>query len=163
MQKEETIVIGMGEIEVSRNTSAVLACIGLGSCIAVCAYDPVSRVGGMVHIVLPDSGGKMEDALGKYANTAIPLLLQRLADQGGARSRLIVKYTGGAQMALTLGVTAVFDTGARNLVSVKAALAQEKIFPVASATGGNKGRTVRLYLDTGKVMVKTVGDEPWEL
>jgi chemotaxis protein CheD len=162
-QKEETIVVGMGEIQVSRNHSTVLACLGLGCCIAVCAYDPVSKVGGMAHIVLPYSDRETKDGSGKYANTAVPLLLQEMAKQGGARSRLIVKLVGGAQLPLTPGLDSAFKTGESNMAETEAALVREKIAIAAADTGGNKGRSVRMFLDTGKVIVKTKGGEGKEL
>jgi len=159
----EVVVVGMGGIQVSRDHSGVLACLGLGSCIAVCAYDPLSKVGGMAHVVLPNSGGKDGIAPGKFADTAVPLLLQEMAKAGGARSRLIIKLVGGAQLALARGLESVFSTGERNLAEVKAALARERISVAATDTGGNMGRTVRMFVDTGKVIVKTAGGEGEEL
>ena len=159
----ETIIAAMGEIQVSRDHSGVLACLGLGSCIGVCAYDPVSKVGGMAHVVLPNSGGKDTISPGKFADTAVPLLLQEMAKEGGARSRLVVKLVGGAQLALARGLESAFKTGERNLAEVKEALARENISVAATDTGGNVGRTVRLFLDTGKVIVKTAGGEGKEL
>jgi len=164
VKNEDMIVIGMGEIAVKKQSMSVLSCLGLGSCIALCAYDPVSKVGGMVHIVLPQGGNKEgENCLAKYADTAVPLLLQEMAKNGGIRSRLVVKLVGGAQLSLALGLDGAFKTGERNTAMVIAALTKEGIPVAAMDVGGNRGRTVRMFLDTGKVTVRTAGNETKEL
>lgn len=160
---QKKIVVGMGEIQVSKDPSVILACTGLGSCIAVCAYDPVSKVGGMAHIALPSSDGKDRDSSAKYADTAIPLLLRKMDRQGGVESRLIVKIAGGAQMSLAPGFNSAFKTGERNTAEVKTALARERIALVATDTGGSMGRTVLMFLNTGKVEVRTFGGESRQL
>jgi chemotaxis protein CheD len=159
----ESFVVGMGELKVSRISGGVLVCVGIGSCIAICAYDPLTRVGGMAHVVLPRCDGKDGKNPAKYGNLAVPLLIEEMIRQGGAKSRLVVKLAGGAQMTTASGVKNVFNTGERNLAEVMAALEREGIPVVASETGGNKGRTVRFFLETGKVIVTSVGQEPREL
>jgi len=159
----ESIVVGMGELKVSRVSGGVLVCVGIGSCIAICAYDPLTRVGGMAHVVLPRCEGKDGKNPAKYGNLAVPLLIEEMIKLGGAKSRLVVKLAGGAQMTLASGVKNVFNTGERNLAEVIAALDKEGIPITATETGGNKGRTVRLFLDTGKVLVTSVGQEPKEI
>ena len=163
MDDKTTIVVGLGELKVSRDPSVVLTCMGLGSSIAVCAYDRVSKVGGMAHVMLPSSGGKHGTGSAKFADIAIPLLLQEMAKQGGGRSRLIVKLVGGAQLSLAPGLINSFKTAERNVAEVEAALARERIPIAAADTGGNMGRTVRMSLDTGKVLVKSGGGEAKEL
>ena len=163
MTREEITVVGMGELHLGKHPCPPLSCLGLGSCIAICAYDPIPKVGGMVHIVLPDSNGKEEDVQAKYANTAIPLLLHQMAKQGGCRSRMIIKLVGGAQMSLAPGINSAFKTGERNLAMTEQALAKENLSIAASDTGGNRGRTVKMYMDTGRVTVKIAGGEEKEL
>lgn len=162
-ENQVSIVVGLGEMEISQSPSVVLACIGIGSCIAVCCYDFVSKVGGMAHIVLPHCEGRGGNSLAKYADTGVPLLLDEILRQGGKRSRLTVKIAGGAQMSLAPGLKNTFKTGERNLEEVKAALDREGISLAAAEVGGNKGRTVRMYLDTGRVTVKTAGGEEREI
>jgi chemotaxis protein CheD len=163
MIKEKLSVVGMGDISVTSDPRAVLACFGLGSCIALSAYDPVTKTGGLVHIVLPNSDGKAQGATGKFADTAVPLLLSEMSKLGGSRSRLIIKIAGGAQMSLAPGFGSASKTGENNRIAVEAALAKERLKLVAADTGGNKGRTVRLYVDSGKFIVKTAGGEGKEL
>lgn len=161
--KEEIIVVGLGELAVSKDPSSVLTCLGLGSCIALCAYDPVSRVGGMVHIVLPQNNGTSDNSPAKYADTAVPLLIQEMSKINGLKSRLIIKIVGGAQMSLAPGLKGIFNTGERNVEMVISALNREHIAISASDIGGNKGRTVHLFPATGKVTVRSAGDEMRDL
>lgn len=163
MSKQEVNIVGVGEVRVAKSASGVLACLGLGSCIAVCAYDPVSRVGGMTHIVLPSSMGKNGPGLEKYADKAVPLLLKRMEQKGAVRRRLNVKLVGGARLSRAPGFGDTFQTGDRNRKETEKALAAEGIPISAAATGGEVGRTVRMFLDTGKVVVRTGGNESREL
>ena len=162
-QDEKTIIVGMGELRVSGSPDAILSCIGLGSCIAVFAYDRLVKVGGLVHIVLPRYDGADGNGNIKYANIAVPHLLAEVEKQGAIRSRLTVKIAGGAQMTQAPGLRDTFRTGERNLAEVMAALLKEKVPMAAADTGGTAGRTVKMYLATGKVMVKTVGGVAREL
>ena len=155
-REQKQFVVGMGEIVVTASPDAVLSCIGLGSCIAVCAYDRLAKVGGMAHVVLPQYNGLPGSNYAKFADTAVPLLLEEMNKKCGVKSRLIVKIAGGAQMTVAPGLRDTFKTGERNLAQIILVLKREKIALAAADTGGNLGRTVRLYVDTGKVTVKTV-------
>jgi chemotaxis protein CheD len=153
----------MGEIQVSNNPSQILACLGIGSCIAVCAFDPITRVGAMAHVVLPESNGRGAGNPGKFADTAIPMLLIEMAKKGGIKYSTIFKLAGGAQMSCAPGLESAFKTGERNIQQVKEALKKEKLLVGVADLGGTKGRTVKMYIDTGKVLVKTAGQEIREL
>ena len=159
----ETIIAGMGELHVSSSPDATLACIGLGSCIALFAYDRVAKVGGIVHIVLPKHDGVNGDNLAKYADTAVPMLIDAVVKKGAVRNRLTIRMAGGSQMTMARGLSDTFKIGERNLAEVMAALEREKMHPAAADTGGNMGRTARMYLATGKIIVKTVGGITKEL
>ncbi len=163
VENPDSIIIGLGEMQVTTRQSAVLSCIGLGSCIAVCMYDHVFKVGGMVHVVLPQHDGLSDNNYAKYANTGVPLLVHELLRQGACRPRIHVKIGGGAQMSLAPGLKSTFRTGERNLEAVKEALAKEGLPLVSADVGGAKGRTVRLYMNSGRTTVKTAGDEEREL
>jgi chemotaxis protein CheD len=161
-QSGESLVLGMGDYAVTASPGAVLCCIGLGSCIAICVYDHMVKIGGMVHVVLPHTGTPDGHPM-KYANTAVPFLLQEMIKKGGVKDRLTIKIAGGAQMALSPGLRDSFRTGERNLEEIKAALQRERVSIAAGDTGGNMGRTVRMYVDTGKVTVRTIGGSVKEL
>ena len=161
---EHTITVGLGELSVTKDPSMSLACFGLGSCINLCAYDPISKVAGMAHIVLPESNHSNQGkATAKYADIAVPLLLEEMVRLGAVKSRLVVKLTGGAQMIQAAGFETTLDMGARNLEMTKKALASEDIRISGADTGGTQGRSVWLSVDSGKVMVRTAGKELEEL
>jgi chemotaxis protein CheD len=155
-QEKVSVNVGMGEIAVSASMHAVLTCIGLGSCIAVCAYDRISKIGGMIHIVLPQHHTENPAEFSKFADTGVPLMLARLIQNGGIKDRLIVKIAGGAQMTVSPGTKDTFKTGEKNLVSILAVLERLGIGLSAADVGGNLGRTVKMHIATGTVTVKTV-------
>ena len=158
-----TIMVGLGEVKVSQDPEAVLACLGLGSCVAVSVFDPVAKVGGMAHVVLPKSHGKTGERSGRYADVAIPLLLKSIRDQGAVDTRLNIRIAGGAQMSMAPGLGTAFKIGEENLSAVLAALSAEGLKPKAMETGGNKGRTMRLFIESGKASVASAGQENREL
>jgi len=161
---DRTTVAGLGEICVSREPGVTLACLGLGSCIGLCAYDPVARVAGLAHIVLPESNhNESSKVSGKYADIAVPLLFAEMCKHGAVKSRLVVKLVGGARMIQSAGFDPVFEMGPRNLEMTKKALAAEGVRVAAADTGGNLGRSLWLEVRSGKVLTKTTGAVPREL
>ncbi len=161
---EHTITVGLGELKVTKDPAMSLACFGLGSCIDLCAYDPMTKVAGMVHIVLPESNHNNHGiAAAKYADIAVPLLLEEMTRLGALRSRLVVKLIGGAQMIQAAGFESALDMGTRNLEMTKKTLASEGIRISGTDTGGTQGRSVWLSVDSGKVMVRTAGKALEEL
>ena len=160
---ERQIVVGLGEIQITSNTATVLTCIGLGSCIAIGAYDRLNRVGALAHVVLPHWSGKVNEDPAKYADSCVPLLLKGLITRGAVKANLAIRLAGGAQMSLAPGLADAFKTGERNLAEVKAALERENLSVAAAETGGNKGRTVRLYVSSGRFTVRCVGMEEKEI
>ncbi|GIV16322.1 MAG: putative chemoreceptor glutamine deamidase CheD [Armatimonadota bacterium] len=157
------LTVGMGEIQVVRGVGNVLTALGLGSCIGVCLYDPLTRVAGMVHVVLPKSqADKTGELPGKFADTAIPAIVQRMVEQGANVSRLKAAIAGGAQL-FQFGVSNSLDVGARNAEAVVAALREAGISLQAKDVGGNAGRTLRLVSDNGLVVVRAIGGAEREL
>jgi chemotaxis protein CheD len=154
--EQESIVIGMGELAITASPNAVLTCIGLGSCIAVCAYDRMAKMGGMIHIVLPEHHGDNVNDHSKFADTGVPLLFNEMIKKGCNKSYFIVKIAGGAQMTVSPGLKDTFKTGERNLVQILKTLEAEGLGLKAAEVGGSLGRTVKLHIDTGIVTVKTV-------
>ncbi len=159
----DTIVVGMGELQVSDDPHAVLTCLGLGSCIGFTAYDAMAKVAGMVHIVLPDSGGKTGAVAGKFVDTALPALMEEMQKLGAEKRRMLVKISGGAQMSLAAGSSGIFKTGERNLEATRIMAAEHGLKIAAADVGGHSGRTLRLYVESGKVTVTTAGTETKDL
>lgn len=160
---ERAIFVGLGEVRVTKDTSAVLTCVGLGSCIAVSAYDRVSGVGGMAHMVLPNSGNDTQMASPRYVDWGIPFLFREMKRHGFNKSSTVVKLVGGAQMFVISGLNGQLNLGERNITEGKEALAKEGFAISKADVGGNYGRTLQLFIDSGRVMVKKAGDVSVEL
>jgi chemotaxis protein CheD len=154
----------MADLVVSKHP-ATLITLGLGSCIGLVIYDQVSRTAGMVHIMLPDSREtKNNPKPGKFADTAVPLLMDELHKLGVNKTQLRAKMAGGAQMFSMPGKeSAIFSVGARNVEATLKFLTAEGIKLVASDTGGSKGRSVEFSTETLKFIVKTLGSGTKEL
>ena len=156
---KSSILVGMGEMSVSSDEDTVLTCLGLGSCIGLAVYDPIAKVGGLVHIVLP----KFEDGNGgappKYADIAVPYLVTEIEKHGALVKRLRAKIAGGAQMYSTPDNANIFNTGHRNVEATRAALATAGVSISGADIGGSHGRTIRLAIATGDVTVVTAGSE----
>src|ERR1700760_3145030 len=131
--------VRMGEIEVSKRTGEELVARGLGSCIGLALIDRSTGVAGMAHIVLPDSAGAPAWP-GKFADLAVPALIARMQDAGAVIRRMDAVLAGGARM-FEMGP---MDIGARNAEAVTAQLSRAGLKVSAAATGGNRGRTLRV-------------------
>jgi chemotaxis protein CheD len=134
--------VRMGELAVSGTVGDELVAIGLGSCIGLALVDRAANVAGLAHIVLPESQGKAEPKA-KFADLAVPDLIERVLAAGGVRRRLDAVLIGGARM---FAVGASLDIGARNAEAVRAVLEAEGIRIQAEEIGGNRGRTARVIV-----------------
>ncbi len=160
---KNSISVGLGEMKIVKNTDSTLACLGLGSCVGVAAWDPAARVAAMAHVVLPTSEGRRPDTGAKYADRAIPKLIQAVREQGGLKSRLVIKIAGGAQMALSLANDPIFKIGEQNVAAILEAIDREGLKVRAEETGGNRGRTLRLNAASGETQVSVAGEPPRKL
>ena len=155
---ENSIVLGMADLLVMK-APVKLITLGLGSCIGLVVFDPLAKVAGMAHIMLPDSRGlNASEKVGKFADTAVPAIIDEMIKHGATRSRIKAKIAGGAQMFALPGVNAEFLTvGAKNVRETTIRLARLGIALVASDTGGNKGRTIEFSTSNWMLKVKTLG------
>lgn len=165
---ENLHAVFIGEMVVSDNPADVLVAYGLGSCLAVCLYDPIAKVGGMLHALLPTAHGVQRAAPvnlpvtgahtrpTKFLDQGVPLLVEALVALGARPLYLTAKLCGGAQMLSTANNNHQFNIGGLNLLAAEAALYTARIRIQARATGGHVGRTVKLYLIDGRVTVKTL-------
>ena len=144
--------VRMGEIEVSGRAGDELVARGLGSCIGLALVDRFTGVAGLAHIVLPQST-ETDHQPGKFANLAVPELVDRVVRAGASRRRLEAVLAGGACM-FELGE---LDIGARNAEAVRAGLAASGLPVRAADTGGDRGRTMRVEVGDGTVTVKEAG------
>ncbi len=149
--------IGIGEIKVTSAPDTIRTV--LGSCIGIALYDPIAKVGGMAHVILPSSHEGTGNPA-KFADTAVDLLLEELLEKGAEEKRVVAKITGGAAM---FGNEHAGGLGQRNADAVTAKLEGHMICLVASAVGGTKGRKMLLDPATGKVRVEIIGESPQTL
>lgn len=150
----------MGEYAFSASAGDVLVSLGLGSCIGLALLDRRASVAGLAHVVLPAAEGR-EGKPGKYADTAVPALLDAVVELGARRTRLDAVLVGGASM-FSFGGPGL-DVGQRNDIAVRDELARLRIPIAAAETGGSKGRTVRVDVESGIVTSKAAGDAAVEL
>jgi len=159
----ELIKVGMADYKVAKSPDSLIS-YGLGSCIGIALYDAVTKVGGLAHIMLPDSTqARSADNPAKFADTALPQMLTDMVRRGAAKERVKAKIAGGAQMFAFANATDVMRVGDRNAEAVRSVLKQLAIPLLADDTGGTYGRTVELKLDTGKYRIKTIDKGEKEL
>lgn len=152
----ELIKVGMADYKVGR-APATLISYGLGSCIGVSLYDPQTKIGGLLHIMLPDSTqSRATENPAKFADTGVPLMLNELVKMGASKSRMVAKIAGGAQMFTFANATDVMRVGSRNAEAVKTLLKSMNIRVLAEDTGGTYGRTVSIDLENGVYKIKTI-------
>lgn len=153
------VLVGMAEIAVLKGQGQ-FTCLGLGSCIGLCAIDPITNVGGMVHVMLPEAfADRPVDKIGKFANTGVPQLIKELEKLGAVKSRLKLAMAGGAQVfKFGDGSANRLDIGNRNTIAVKKMLQELGLKAMAEETGGHSGRTMIVTIETGEVKVRTVAE-----
>ena len=149
------ITIGIAEMQVSQPPSAFVT-YALGSCVGICLYDSVCKVGALGHILLPNfPTGNPNEKLHRYADTCIPDMVKAMERMGCLRSRITAKIAGGAKMFNVADDSGFGNIGARNVEAVKAALQKLQVRIIAQDTGLNYGRTVYFYTESGEMVVKS--------
>ena len=149
------IVVGVADMKFSNNPQDVLVTYALGSCIAVVIYDPLVKVGGLLHFMLPDSSldaNKARENPGMFADTGVKLLFKSCYTLGAEKKRIITKVAGGASI---LDNTNYFRIGEKNIMALRKIFWKNDVFIDCEDTGKNYNRTVRLDIADGKVHVKS--------
>ena len=152
-------VVDIADLAVSRDPTATLITYSLGSCIGVAVWDPVAKVGGMLHYMLPESQlspDKARQNPAMFADTGIPKLFRSLYDIGGVKSRLIVKVAGGSQL---LDDNGTFNIGKRNYLALRKIFWKNGVMIKAEHVGGALSRTLKLEVGTGVCSVKSRSEE----
>lgn len=149
--------MGIAECGVARSPQRLLT-LGLGSCVGVTLYDSVIRVGGLAHVMLPDSkqfrsGGKPA----KFADLGVAVLIRDLQRAGCRNGRMVAKLAGGAQMFSGNNRATQMNIGERNIEAVRWALKEAGIKIVAEEVGGSAGRTIILDMSDGCLTIRTLG------
>ena len=149
------LTVPIGGIEVSDDRAVVLVTHGLGSCVAVMTWDPVCRVGGMLHFQLPLASlaaDRARTSPGSFADTGIPLLFEKMYMLGAKKRDIVVKVAGGGSFH---GDIDTFDIGRRNYTMMRKILWKNQVLIAAEDIGGNRSRTARLFVDTGQVTIQS--------
>ena len=138
----EMIKVGMADLQVCKSPD-VLTTLGLGSCVGVALYDPITKVSGLLHLMLPDSTKiRNNENLAKFADTGIQELIRQMLLLGATRSRIVAKIAGGAQMFAMKSTNDLLRVGERNIEAAKENLMKSNIRIIVEDTGFNYGRTV---------------------
>lgn len=151
----QRVVIGVGDMSVANDPAITLSTYALGSCVAVVAYDPVAKAGGLLHLMLPDSTISPEKAAGQpamFADTGLPVMFRALMGLRGQGARMRLFVAGGACIMCT---SDTFKIGERNVRAVSQYLANAGLSVRQWAVGGTVNRTVHLNISTGAVTLKT--------
>lgn len=160
----EIIKVGMADLKTCTMPDG-LTTLGLGSCVGVVLYDPVTKVSGLLHLMLPDSTRiKNNQNVAKFADTGIVELCEQMKKMGAVQSRLVAKIAGGAQMfSFGNNTNDIVSVGKKNVEATKTILARMGIKLVAEDTGLNYGRTIIFDSVTGKLMIRSVGKPDKEI
>jgi len=153
------ITVDIADFKLAQEPDSVLVTYALGSCIAVILHDPVRKVGGMIHYMLPQASTSPQKAREKpamFADTGIPMLFQAMYQQGCNKRDLVVKVAGGSAL---MSVTDIFEIGKRNHLILRKMLWKAGVPIRSEDVGGTVFRTARLFVDTGRVTIKTEVDE----
>lgn len=151
----------LGDIKVTKTRTVIMAVPNIGTSIAVVLFDMEAKIGGIAHVVLPDSmltTAPGEQAPAKYADLAIPALMDAFTAEGGQKRSTVVKMAGGAQLFnFGGGGGNILNIGARNATAIRTALSRHGLVVEKADIGGNKSRSMRFILATGQVIVQQVG------
>lgn len=149
------IIVGIADMKLSNNPDDVLVTYALGSCVAVAIYDPLVKVGGLLHYMLPDSSldmDKAREAPGMFADTGVRLLFKSCYSLGAEKKRIITKVAGGASI---LDNSNYFRIGEKNIMALRKIFWKNDVFIDREDTGKNYNRTVRLDIANGNMYVKS--------
>lgn len=153
----EVIRVGMADLNCVYAPD-ILTTLGLGSCVGICLYEKSNKISGMAHIMLPYSTQiKNNSNLAKFADTGIEMLLNEMVKMGAKPANIVSKIAGGSQMFNFNDSSDIMRIGARNVSATKEVLKKLNIPLVAEDTGGSYGRTIELFSESGKLLIKTIG------
>ncbi len=151
------IKVGMADLNTSKEPG-ILTTLGLGSCVGITLYDPIEKIGGLTHAMLPDSTQIRDNKnKAKFVDTGTLQLIDQMIKIGAKQHRLVAKLAGGAQMFAFQKSNDLMRIGERNVIAAKKILQELKIPILAEDTGLNYGRTIELHTENGVLLVKAIG------
>jgi chemotaxis protein CheD len=151
------IKVGIADLNIATVPDKIIT-VGLGSCVGIVIYDKQNGIGGLAHIMLPDSMqfSNITNPL-KFADLAIPILINKVESSGANKRNLMAKIAGGASMFNFADKSLIMDIGNRNSTAVKSILQKFSVPLIAEDIGGNKGRTIIFDTSSNMLQIKTVG------
>ena len=150
----KTITVGISDLNIAKAPD-ILVTYALGSCVGICLYDPMVKLAGLSHIMLPSSN------LNNDPKQAIVLLVKKMEMAGARSARMKAKIAGGAQMFAAITNSSISNIGQRNIAAVKETLAKLRIPIIADDTGKNYGRTLYFNAADGTMRIKSVNRGEW--
>jgi len=157
MNIKQMVVVGMADLKAIKDPG-VLTTLGLGSCVGIAFYDPLAKIAGLAHCMLPDSTKIQNNSIkAKFVDTAVEVLLNDMLRMGANKRLIKAKVAGGAQMFAFNATNDMMRIGDRNVEATIKVLGQHGIPIIAKDTGATYGRTVELYAETGAFLIKTIG------
>ena len=151
----ERLVVGVGDMAVSNRPNMTISTFALGSCVGIAAYDPQKKVGGMIHIMLPESRLSPERAAKNpacFADTGIPRFFKTFQGMEASLQKLRIFVGGGANVMANADY---FKVGERNLRAINHEFTKLGLKAHYHATGGCHNRTLHLALQDGSLTLKT--------
>ena len=152
-------IVGVADMKVSNRPTESIITYALGSCIGLIIYDPVVKVGGILHYMLPESSIDKEKAAARpymFADSGIPRLFKSAYKLGAVKQRMKVYVAGGAEI---LDQKGFFNIGKRNYMALKKMFFKNKMMITKQNVGGNTNRTIRIEIATGDIYIKTSGSK----
>ncbi|PKM95733.1 MAG: chemotaxis protein CheD [Firmicutes bacterium HGW-Firmicutes-1] len=154
---DELIKVGMADLNVCIPPKG-LTTLGLGSCVGIILYDPITKVSGLAHIMLPDSTKiKNNSNIAKFADTAVDKMIEDMCLLGARKNRLVGKLAGGAQMFSFNSTNDLMRVGERNIIASREKLQALGIRIISEDCGNNYGRTIEFNPESGELLIKTIG------
>lgn len=154
--EKKIIEVNIAEVKIEHSPN-VLVTRGLGSCLGITVYDPLKKIGGMAHPMLPDiEVAKVKFNPARFVNSAIRKMVEDLEKEGGLRSRFVAKLFGGAHMFSFISADNILNVGQKNIDTAIEIFRELGIKVGAQETGGTFGRTVEFNLEDGKARVHTI-------
>ncbi|WP_045218159.1 chemotaxis protein CheD [Desulfonatronum thioautotrophicum] len=148
------ISVGISDMRVTKQSGVILVTHSLGSCLGLAAYDPLSKVAGLIHCLLPKPSGnkKAAENPAMCVSTGVPAMIREMFTLGAQRRNLVLKAAGCSRMVNVLNQ---FNTGLRNQEILLALLEHNGLQLAAGDLGGNIPRTMYLHVDTGLVLIRS--------
>jgi chemotaxis protein CheD len=157
MNIQDMLMVGMADLRSTKNPG-VLTTLGLGSCVGIALYDAHAKVAGLAHCMLPDSTQIQNNSnVAKFVDTAAMRLVNDMVRLGAKKELMKAKLAGGAQMFAFNTTNESMRIGDRNVAAAISVLGKLRIPIIARDTGSDYGRTVELYAENGKFLIKTIG------